>query len=128
MDLQRYHRLIGPLYRLEGDRVSSVRCQVFPVETSVPPVRRSRLEGVSLKRTGILLSYTEVFNIPESFGRESYLLRFVRLDDGVNLVAQLANFPASKLKPGQRVKMVIRKILEDGESVPIVYGYKFQAE
>jgi uncharacterized OB-fold protein len=86
VDLPRYHRLKGALYRLEGIACRLWGARYCPSRRRCLKCGARALDGVSMKRTGILMSYTEVFNIPEGFGRESYLLGLVRLDDGANVV------------------------------------------
>lgn len=60
-----------------------------------------------------------------------YYLALVDLDEGPRVTAMLTDLDASlpvneRIKIGQPVEMVTRKLSQDGERGMIVYGYKFR--
>ncbi|MFP3401137.1 MAG: OB-fold domain-containing protein [Nitrososphaeria archaeon] len=52
----------------------------------------------------------------------------VELDDGAVVLGQLVDFEEGELRPGARVRTVIRKLREDGTDGIIYYGFKFAPE
>jgi uncharacterized OB-fold protein len=48
----------------------------------------------------------------------------VELADGVRITTQIADVDVDTLSVGQPVKMVFRKIQEDGRAGVLCYGYK----
>lgn len=93
---------------------------------------------------GEIYSYTTIFestNAPEGFeGQTPYTVALVRLIEedaggerieGPLVTAMLSDLDISlpvgeKIKIGQPVEMVTRKLREDGERGMLVYGYKFR--
>jgi len=63
---------------------------------------------------------------PSGFADQApYAVGIVKLDDGVEVTAQIVDCELDKLAIGQRVRIEFRKLQEDGESGIFCYGYKF---
>ena len=50
----------------------------------------------------------------------------IKLNNDVNIVSQIVDSDLEDIKIGANVKAVFRKILSDGDSGQIYYGYKFK--
>ncbi|MEM3462468.1 MAG: OB-fold domain-containing protein, partial [Candidatus Bathyarchaeia archaeon] len=53
-----------------------------------------------------------------------YAIGIVQLKEGVRILSQIVDCDPMELREGVRVKMVIRRIREDGGFIE--YGYKFR--
>ena len=81
---------------------------------------------VEMPNTGQIVTYTVLREVMAGFeGQQPLVLGIIRLDNGVKVVGQIVDTPPEALKIGGRVKMVFRKIREEGEAGQIYYGYKF---
>ncbi len=84
------------------------------------------LEKYELSEKGRVLSWTVVRYPSEEFSKYSpYVLGLIELDDGTRLVAQISDVSIDEMHIGMRVKMMIRRAFEEGESGIIRYVYKF---
>ncbi|MCS6769806.1 MAG: Zn-ribbon domain-containing OB-fold protein [Candidatus Caldarchaeum sp.] len=85
------------------------------------------LERERLNNAGRLVNYTVVHQAQEGFEKTTpYLVGWVEMDDGTNLVGQLTDCDPQDLKVGMTIEMVVRKLRVDGDSNLIVYGVKFR--
>ena len=50
----------------------------------------------------------------------------IKLDNNVNIVSQIVDSDFEDIKIGANVEAVFRKILSEGDSGQIYYGYKFK--
>lgn len=113
--------------RLLGSRCRSCGAEFFPPVKVCKRCGSRDVEEVEMPKTGVLVSYTKLTE--PSYEFEEYApiyLGFIRLDNGVQLVAQLTDVVEEELKPGARVEATVRKWAEDGEEGVIFYGYKFR--
>ncbi|MDW7977823.1 MAG: Zn-ribbon domain-containing OB-fold protein [Candidatus Caldarchaeum sp.] len=122
-----YWRLRPFIYRLEGRRCS-VCGHFHPLNRVVCRRCGSRtLERERLSNAGRLVNYTVVHQAQEGFEKTTpYLVGWVEMDDGTNLVGQLTDCDPQDLKVGMTIEMVVRKLRVDGDSNLIVYGVKFR--
>lgn len=89
---------------------------------------------VKFSGKGTIYSWTrmERDHAPSEFVDQTpYYLALVDLDEGPRVTAMLTDLDASlpvneRIKIGQPVEMVTRKLSQDGERGMIVYGYKFR--
>jgi len=85
-----------------------------------------RQENFTFNGTGEIFSFTTVQDAPEPFLLQApYMLALVKLDEGPMITAQLTDIDG-EVAIGDRVEMVTRKLLTEGEQGMIVYGYKFR--
>lgn len=76
---------------------------------------------------GKVYSYTLITSPPTGFELEApYILAIIELEEGAKLTAQVVDGDFEKVKIGSPVKMVFRKIQEDGPEGLIHYGFKFK--
>lgn len=121
----RYAREIPQRYRLEAGKCATCGHMSFPPRLVCPNCRGKSFESVALKNEGRLLTYTVVRVASEKFSKEApFAVGIVELNDGVKLTAQIADVDFEELKIGQRVKIVFRKVQEDGKAGILCYGYK----
>ena len=127
MDIPRYWRLRNQRYRLEGTKCDLCSAVHFPPRLLCPVCKSNRLKPFLFKGTGRIYSFTTVFQAPDIFDKQiPYVVALIDLEEGIRLTAQLTDVAPDEVEIGMPVKMVIRKIYEDGENGPIQYGYKFR--
>jgi uncharacterized protein len=121
----RYAREIPQRYRLEAGKCTSCGHVSFPPRLVCPECKGKKFESVTLREEGTLLTYTVVRVASDKFMKETpFAVGIVKLDDGVNLTAQIADADLDELSIGQKVKLVFRRIQEDGKAGILCYGYK----
>ncbi|MBI1280184.1 MAG: hypothetical protein GC179_18800 [Anaerolineaceae bacterium] len=75
---------------------------------------------------GEVYSFTTLQESPEGFDEQApYVLALIKLDEGPIITAQLTDVDGS-VAIGDKVEMVTRKLMTEGERGMIVYGYKFR--
>lgn len=87
-----------------------------------------------LSGKGIIYSWTRIErdHVPAEFVDQApYYVALVDLSEGPRVTAMLSDLDISlpvgeRIKIGQPVEMVTRKLHEDGERGMLVYGYKFR--
>ncbi len=121
----RYFREIPQRYRLEAGRCKKCDAIYFPPRQYCSECKSKEFETVNLSDTGKLLTYTIIRTAPSNFSKETpYAVGIVELNDGVKLTTQIADADLNNLKIGQNVKLVFRKIQDEGKSGLHCYGYK----
>ena len=121
----RYHREIPQRYRLEAAKCSGCGEISFPPRLICPKCKAKEFKSVKLNDEGKILTYTIIRVGSEKFSKETpYAVGIIELNDGVKITAQIADAEVDELKIGQKVKLVLRKIQEDGKSGILCYGYK----
>ena len=82
-------------------------------------------ETIRLKDEGKLLTYTVVRVGSDKFSHQTpYVVGIVELNDGVRLTMQIADVDVDKVEVGQKIRVVFRRIQEDGRAGILCYGYK----
>jgi hypothetical protein len=80
---------------------------------------------VNLSDEGKLVTFTVVRVASDRFSKETpFPVGIVELNGGVRVTAQIADAAIDDLKIGQKVKIVFRKVQEDGKAGILCYGYK----
>lgn len=121
----RYHREIPQRYRLEAAKCSSCGQISFPPRLVCPQCKAKKFETVHLSDEGKLVTFTVVRVASDKFSKETpFPVGIVELNDGVRVTAQIADAAIDDLKIGQKVKLVFRKVQEDGKAGILCYGYK----
>ncbi len=122
----RYWREIPQRYRLEAAKCTSCGEIFFPPRLVCNSCRGREFEQVVLPDTGKLLTYTVIRIAPSEFSTQApYAVGVAELDNGVKLMAQVADVDFDELKVGLPVKIEFRKVREEGEAGILCYGYKF---
>ena len=121
----RYHREIPQRYRFEAAKCSKCAAISFPPRLVCPECKGRTFQTVRLNDEGTLLTYTVIRTASDKFSKETpFAVGIVELNDGVRVTTQIADANVDELKTGQRVKLVFRKIQDDGRAGIHCYGYK----
>jgi len=121
---QRYHREIRHRYRLEAQKFDSG--YVTLARRYVDPTSGSKnYENIKLSGEGTILTYT-IINIPADDYSQypPFPIAIIETVEGARLTAQIVDCNNDDVKIGAKVKLVFRKIMEEGHSGIINYGYK----
>lgn len=121
----RYAREIPQRYRLEATKCITCGNINFPPRLVCPECRGKKFETVALNDEGKLLTFTVVRVASEKFSKETpYAVGIIELNDGVRVTAQITDVDVEELQIGQKVKLIFRKIQEEGKAGILCYGYK----
>lgn len=121
----RYHREIPQRYRLEAGKCKKCGEVSFPPRIVCPNCKSQDFETIRLNDEGKLLTFTIIRVASDKFfGTTPFAIGIVELNDGVKVTTQIADVDFSQLKIEQKVKLVFRKIQDEGKSGLHCYGYK----
>ncbi len=121
----RYAREIPQRYRLEANKCAQCGAVSFPPRLVCPKCQGRKFSTITLQNEGKLLSHTIVRVGSDKFSKETpFAVGIIELKDGIRVTAQIADARLEKLAPGQTVRLVFRKIQEDGKAGILCYGYK----
>ena len=121
----RYHREIPQRYRLEAGKCKQCGHISFPPRLVCPKCKSKTFETVKLSREGKILTFTIIRVGPDKFSKETpYVVAIIELNDGVRLTSQVTDCDVDKVEIGNKVKLVFRKIQDEGKSGLHCYGYK----
>lgn len=127
MELPRFHRMRGTLYRLEGSACRACGARAFPPRAVCGLCRSADTAPAAFSGRGRLYSFTRVVQPLRGFASVApYAVGMVRLAEGPLITAQLADTEGVELRLGMEMEMVTRKIRDASENGLIVYGYKFR--
>jgi len=113
-------------------RLVGVKCRgcgkVFYPPRKVCRICRSKnLSEEKLPERGKIISFTVIRTSPKGFERfEPYAVGLIRLENGVQIISQIADCNPSEVKVGMDVEATFRRIKEDEQTGLIEYGYKFR--
>ena len=121
----RYHREIPQRYRLEAGKCKECNSISFPPRLVCPECGKNDFNLIQLQDEGKILTYTIIRVASDKFiGKTPFAVGIVELDEGVKITTQIADVNLDDLKIGQKVKLVFRKIQDEGKSGLHCYGYK----
>ena len=121
----RYHREIPQRYRLQAGKCEKCGHVDFPPRLICPRCKGRKFSTVTLHDEGKLETFTIVRVASDRFSKETpFAVGIVALDDGVKITAQIADVDPGELTIGQKVRLVFRRIQEDGKAGILCYGYK----
>ena len=121
----RYHREVPQRYRLEAGKCKNCGNVSFPPRLVCPKCKSKNFETVNLSREGKILTFTIIRVGQDKFSKETpYVVEIIELNDGVRLTAQVTDCDVDKIKIGDKVKLVFRKVQDEGLSGLHCYGYK----
>ncbi|MEM3030329.1 MAG: Zn-ribbon domain-containing OB-fold protein [Candidatus Micrarchaeia archaeon] len=120
-------RKIPERYRLEGSRCETCGTNYFPSRIVCPKCRRKgKIVDAFFSGEGRIYSYTTVYSPPAGFELAApYVLAIVELAEGPRLTSQIVA-KHGEIDIGTPVRVVFRKIQEDGAEGLIHYGFKFK--
>lgn len=121
-------RLIPQRYNLVGTECKKCGERFFPPRQICPNCRRSGdVREVKYSGEGEIYSYTIVHTPSEGFEfMKPYTLGVIQLAEGPLLTAQIVDCKPEDVDIGKKVEVVFRKVIADGRSGIIRYGYKFK--
>lgn len=141
MSVPRFWREIQTRYNIKGSKCRICGQVYFPPRIVCRECKETYVEGksgekdthimdeVQLSGKGEILTYTTVHVAPPGFEDQvPYNMVIVTLDEGPKITGQLVECENKDISIGDRVKVVYRRIREDGPSGAIHYGYKFKLD
>jgi uncharacterized protein len=121
----KYFREIPQRYRLEAGKCKKCGQIYFPPRLICPECKSNQFETIRLNPEGKLLTYTIIRIASDKFSIQApYAVGIVELNDGVKLTSQIADVDFDKIKIGMKLKLVFRKIQDEGAAGLHCYGYK----
>lgn len=121
-------RLAKHRYALIGTRCTGCKATHFPPRSVCKECGHEGMEKFAFSGKGKILSYTIIRAAPDGFERYSpYVVALVKLEEGPVVSAHVVGYNENEeMKIGAPVRMVFRKLYEDGSSGVINYGFKFE--
>jgi len=121
-------RLIPQRYNLVGTKCNTCGEKFFPPRYVCPKCRRAgNIEEFQFSGEGEIYSYTMIHTAPEGFDfQKPYILAIIKLKEGPLLLSQIVDCKPEDVEIGKKVEKVFRKVIADGDSGIIRYGYKFK--
>ncbi len=114
-------------YHFFGSYCSKCQKTYFPKREYCLQCGENGLTKIKIHNPGKLISFSVVRNAPAGFeGQAPYIVGLIELAPKIRVTAQIINADLKRLKIGQKLVSVFRRIaVADAESV-IHYGLKFQ--
>ena len=121
----KYFREIPQRYRLEAGKCKKCGQIYFPPRLICSECKSNQFETIKLNPEGKLLTYTIIRIASDKFSIQApYAVGIIELNDGVKLTTQLADVDFDKIKIGMKLKLVFRKIQDEGAAGLHCYGFK----
>jgi len=121
----RYAREIPQRYRLEASKCKSCGNVSFPPRLVCPECKSREFETIKLSDEGKILTYTIIRVASDTFSKITpFAVAIIEVNNGARLMAQIADSPIDEVTIGKMVKIVFRKIQDEGKSGLHCYGYK----
>jgi len=121
----RYVREVPQRYRLEASKCKGCGKINFPPRLVCPECGKREFETIRLSDEGKILTYTIIRVGSDTFSRETpYAVAIIETTEGAKLMAMIADTALDEVSIGKKVKMVFRKIQDEGVSGLHCYGYK----
>jgi uncharacterized OB-fold protein len=121
-----YWRERDRYYRILGSICKECSAEFFPSVYKCRKCGSEKLVDQEMPREGKILAYTASRDIITGFeDQEPMVIALIELQNGVKMVAQIADASADQLNVGDKVKAVFRRVSVDGDAGQIFYGYKF---
>jgi len=112
-------------YRLEASKCNNCGKIFFPPRLICSNCKSREFTTIELPKEGKIFSFTIIRTPSSEFKDYSpFAGAIVELDNGVKLTTQIVDCDFDDLEIGKKVKLVFRKIQENGVSGIIAYGYK----
>ena len=104
-------------YKLIGSKCLTCGKEFFPKRIVCPNCRsKGKLIDKEMPRKGKIYSYTKVFVPPAGYETQApYYIAIIELENKVKILSQIADAVDNKIKIGEKVEKVCRKIIEPDE-------------
>jgi len=115
-------------------RLVATKCKIcgriyFPPRSVCPNCGRKsigNMEKLQLSGNGTVYTYTIVHSGMNAFKlQKPYILAIIELEEGPRVTGQIVDAEPNEVYIGMPVRMVFRRIRQEGASGIIHYGYKF---
>jgi uncharacterized OB-fold protein len=121
----KYVREVPQRYRLEASKCKGCGKINFPPRLVCPKCGKREFETIRLSDEGKILTFTIIRVGSDTFSRETpYAVAIIEPKDGAKLMAMIADTAFDEVVIGKKVKLVFRKIQDEGVSGLHCYGYK----
>lgn len=125
MPSPRYSREMPQRYRLEAGKCKKCGKIFFPPRLICDKCKSREFEKITLNENGKIITHTTIRVAPEQFNTQvPYNVAIIELNDGVRITAQVVDCKPEDVVIGKKVKIVFRKVQEEGSAGIICYGYK----
>ncbi len=125
MPSPRYTREIPQRYRLEANKCKKCGKIFFPPRLICSNCKSREFEKIKLSEEGKIITYTTIRVAPDQFSTQvPYNVAVIELNEGIRLMAQVVDCKPEDMAIGKPVKIVFRKVQEEGSAGIICYGYK----
>jgi uncharacterized OB-fold protein len=112
-------------YRREAARCNKCGKLFFPPRLICDECGHRELSVVALGETGKVLTYTIIRTPSDAFKELApFALGIIEMDEGVRVMAQIADVEFEDLKVGMPVRMEFRRVVSEGHAGVIHYGHK----
>lgn len=127
MSTQKVWRKRIDRYRLLGLKCKNCGNEIFPKRMVCPKCGGREFTEKQMPFTGKIVARTSVHIGAKFLEYDTpYQLAVVELDNGVCITAQVVDAKPEDVQIGKKVKIVYRKLQEEGKTGVIAYGYKAQ--
>jgi len=125
MPSPRYAREMPQRYRLEASKCKKCGKVFFPPRLICSNCKAREFEKIILSDQGKIATFTTIRVAPDQFNEQvPYSIAIVELNEGVRITTQVVDCKPEDMAIGKPVKIVFRKIQEEGKTGIICYGYK----
>jgi uncharacterized OB-fold protein len=113
-------------YRLEASVCKKCGKRFYPPRLICDDCGGRKFETYVLPESATLETYTVIRVAPSQFSDQApYAIGIAKFDDGLRMMAQIADCDPDKLKAGMKVRLEFRKIQSDGHHGVLSYAHKF---
>jgi uncharacterized OB-fold protein len=121
---QRYTREIPHRFRLEAQKFADGFVSL-PNRYVSPLTGTKEFEPITLSGVGTILSYTIIHTPADTHKQmKPFPVAIIETPEGARITAMVTDTPHENVKIGAKVRFLFRKMMEEGHSGIINYGYK----
>ena len=129
MSVQRFRPYTAQRYRLEAKKCKQCGKVHFPPRLVCDKCGGREFETFILPGKGIILTYTIVRLPADDFKYYKPIpIAIVELENGVRITGQITDADIDGVQIGKPVRIVFRKMREEGKRGLLQYSYKFKIE
>ena len=112
-------------YRIVGTQCMKCNTLSYPPRKVCPKCKNREYKNFQFKGEGTLQSFTHIYSAPSGYEKNVPItLGLVKLDEGPLMMTQIVDY--DKLKIGDKIEYVFRKVCSHGKSDVIDYAAKFR--
>ncbi len=114
-------------YRMIGQKCKGCGKVLFPKRLICPECNGRLFDEEPMPEKGKILTYTTVYMGAQFMQYDNpYSIAIIEFDNGVRVTTQVVDSKPEDVATGKEVRMVFRKLKDEGKTGVIVYGYKAQ--